>query len=348
MAKIFIKTLTFCAATVALCVLQPLSVSAQDGLAAQVGTGIENNVPSTAYGIAENDGTPPPTTTLAVLEGRYITLRGNAAGSLTFGWAAPNNTDNIKLVVRRNNQIVATRFLSATDNVATLTGLSFNDGDVLHATITMRTQALQLRATYKTSLQNGQRAQGVGATQPLATVESVHPRRRTRQRSASNAPQINCAWVTNAELNDKIYYKTSDVGACFDDPNADSLTIYTCLAAHTAYFTNDDQVYACGATNGGGETLGTQSARRTITATPSPNPFVADFDLSFRLPEDAATLQLQVVDMAGRTVYRQTQAQILAGNYSINIPTADLPKGVYGYILTTDTVVAQGRVLKID
>jgi hypothetical protein len=345
MAKIYSNPACFFTTALLLCAFQLFAQ--EDGLIAPAGTtvadgtGANSSTAIDANGVTTNPGLP-------VLEGRYITLRGCTPTSLTFDWAVPNNTDNVKLQVRRNNQIVATRFLTANDSTATLTGLVFEENDRLYASITIRTQVYSMSAKYRNSLQDGQRSANTEIAQPLATVESVHPRRRTQARTLSNTAPLSCTWLTNAELNDRIYYKRSDVEACLNVPEADSLTFYTCLAAHTAYFTADSDIYSCNPTTNDGATFGTRAAHRNIVATPTPNPFVSGFDLSFQLPEDTATLQLQVIDMAGKTVHSQTQTKLTAGNYSLNIPTAHLPQGIYTYLLLTDTVVAQGRVLKID
>jgi hypothetical protein len=239
MAKIFSTLLA-----AALCAAPTLLLAQADAMVGQPGIVAENNTaifvapigevsPTSGTFIGGTDTTthaPTPTiSNLAIMSGRYVTLREATHQHLTFFWKLGANIDNIKVTVRRNNMIVATRMLLATDSVCTVYGIAFNDNDILQVSVAARAQLLRFSAKYKRDLQDNAQARGTvpSAIRPLATVESIHPRRRNQLRTATTlttAPSVNeCVWANNTDSNEQLYYKISDVSTCVQTETTDSV-----------------------------------------------------------------------------------------------------------------------------
>lgn len=350
----------------ALCALPALLLAQADAMVGPAGSVPENNTAPYSAPINEGDGTSgtptgggtdttsgvptPIISNLAVLRGYYVTLREASPQQLTFIWKMAANIDNIKVTVRRNNSIVATRILPATDSMCTVQGISFNENDILQVTIAARTQLLSFKAKFKANLQdNGQaRVAAPNIVRPLATVESIHPRRRNQLRTATidAAPVSGCAWVNNTDLNDRLYYKINDVGACVQTETTDSIAFYTCLEANMAYFTFDNNIYSCAIANDGMSP--NRIANKIITTNTYPNPFQNELNIKCHLSNDAVLLTIQLADIRGNVIYTHQAGTTQAGDYIINIPTADLPQGIYFYTINGDGFIEKGRVVKIN
>jgi hypothetical protein len=312
------------------------------------GTNGTNGTP-TGGSTDTTSGVPPVANTLAILSGHYVTLREATPHHLTFAWKLGANTDMIKLTVRRNNIVVATRMLPATDSMCTVTGLSFRENDVMQAVVSVRTQFVRCHAKFKGNLQDNfaARSNSTNAVRPLATVESIHPRRRNQQHRTNTAPTAaGCAWVNNTDLNDCLYYKINDVGACVQAETTDSLDFYTCLDTHLAYFTFDTEVYVCGAAND--DNSPNRIAKKPVVAKVFPNPFQHDLGIKCSLTQNVSFLTVHFSDIRGNLVYTHQGGATAIGEYIINIPTAELPLGVYFYTITGDGFSEKGRVIKID
>jgi Secretion system C-terminal sorting domain len=282
---------------------------------------------------------------LPVLQGYYITLAEATPQYMTFNWhvlAAAG--DNPKITVRRNNQIIATYIVQPNETNYTLNNVFFQENDMLYVSIRSRQQVLEFKAKYKNSLQNTLR--GVApSVRPLATVESVHPRRgRAAQRTT--APQLLCEWVRNIDMADQLYYNTNDVTACLQAGDVDSTAFYACLGAHTAYFTYDNQVHSCGSSDGS-TNPNRLSTPKNVVATAQPNPFQTELNLKYRLSTQAA-VRIQLFNIEGVLVQTQNIETLSAGDYTATLDTAELPTGIYFYTINNGGVLAQGRVVKIQ
>jgi Secretion system C-terminal sorting domain len=289
-------------------------------------------------------GTGTQGTVLPVLQGYYITLAEATPQYITFNWhilAAAG--DNPKITVRRNNQIIATYMVQPNEVTYTLNNVFFHENDVLYVNIRSRQQVLEFKAKYKGSLQSTLR--GVApSVRPLATVESVHPRRgRATQRTT--APQLLCEWVRNIDMADQLYYNTNDVTACLQAGDVDSTAFYACLGAHTAFFTYDNQVYSCGVVDGGTNPNKLSTSKNTV-ATAQPNPFQNELNFKYNLSADAA-VRIQLFNMDGALVQTKNIEILSAGDYTATLDTAELPTGIYFYTIDNGGLLAQGRVVKM-
>jgi hypothetical protein len=322
-----------------------------DPYTAPVNEGNATSGTPTGGGTDTTSGTPTPiVSTLAVLRGHYVTLREATPQRLTFVWKMGANIDNIKVTVRRNNSIVATRILPATDSMCTVQGITFHENDILQVTVAARTQLLSFKAKFRANLQDNMQARSTtpNIIRPLATVESIHPRRRNQLRTTTvgTAPVSGCAWVNNADLNDRLYYKINDVGGCVQTETTDSIAFYTCLEANLAYFTFDNGVYFCDAAGDG--TSPNRISKKIMTTSAYPNPFQNEINVKCHLANDAAFLTVQLADIGGNVIYTHQANATPAGDYIINIPTIDLPQGIYFYTINSNGSTEKGRVVKMN
>jgi hypothetical protein len=90
------------------------------------------------------------------------------------------------------------------------------------------------------------------------------------------------------------------------------------------------------------ELVGTKTPLAALALSLQPNPVVSTATLAFDLPK-AASLEVRVVDVSGRELYRAGKRTYPVGKHSIRIDCASWPAGLYGLILDDGA----GRVSRI-
>ena len=95
-----------------------------------------------------------------------------------------------------------------------------------------------------------------------------------------------------------------------------------------------------------GKTNGTNELSATTILAPQPNPTADGFSIPVRLGE-AATVQVQVTDLTGKTLY-QTELPCTTGSHLLAVPAAALPQaGVYGWRVQVGNEAKSGKVVRM-
>ena len=279
---------------------------------------------------------------------------GSAPSTVRFVWQTPSSAmGNAILLVRKNNNTIISQSVAATDTAYELLLPTFYTGDRLRVSLRGNTFLLNLNATFLHSLAVSTVTASHQTSQPLATIESVHPRRRTL-RSALNTPNtppaLTCNWVRDASTASFLCYRTADIADCLHAPDLEGDAFDACVAVHTAYFTFDNSYLNCGDVGNGNNTAQrapTVPTPQTRAFAVTPNPFGQQLCVRYSLPSPADSY-LALRNVAGEVVWAQQYAAQAAGDYSVYIEAAHLPKGVYFYTFSAGEMIEKGRVLKVE
>jgi hypothetical protein len=279
---------------------------------------------------------------------------GSVPHSVRFWWQLPEGmTGSAVLLVRKNNQTLLNISVAATDTAWEMVLPTFYTHDKLRVSLRANTVLLNLNATFLYSLAASTVAPSGSNVQPLATIESVHPRRRTLRSAVSavstvTPPTLQCNWIRDASTASFLLYRTNDIATCLSATDLEGDAFDACVSTRTAYFTFDNNLYSCNDIGGGSHTgqRGNNPAPTGAEAVFSvaPNPFGQYLLLKYALATATET-ELTLRNINGETVWQQRNFEAV-GDYKLEINTNHLPQGIYFYTFQNGATVQQGRLLK--
>ena len=261
--------------------------------------------------------------------------------SVHYAWHLPNIaiTANTSFILRKNNVIVYTATLTP-QTVLPVTKLSIplsgiHANDVLRATIRRGGVQKELKAMYILSLNASSLSSG-NSPLPMATVETVHPRRRSVRVTGSNVVG-QCFYMHDGENNSAAYYRSNDVLPAIDAATmlTDS-TFGAAISSKMAYITLD---YNYGNCNSDSNNMRAE----TVIGQVFPNPTEDAFTLQYTV-DYTNDVSVKIVDMQGQELYNYSKKGETQGTHQLVIN--DLPKGIYIYFLQKGSQIQRGTLVK--
>lgn len=143
--------------------------------------------------------------------------------------------------------------------------------------------------------------------------------------------------VTAADLADPATIRTITDSTAFQDVASIVPTRYVLTALDRLYNESAPTTFQVLATVAG-------SSRAVLLEPAFPNPFSLETHLSFTLPT-TGTADLQLLDLAGRTVQVLSRGPHATGRHEVTLRAADLPAGLYVVVLRTAEGIARQRLV---
>jgi hypothetical protein len=270
----------------------------------------------------------------------YLRIAECTPQTLRIDWHVPANSNaaNNVLEFRKNNNIVYTATYSAGTTTAAIPITLLSQGDALQITLQHGLQQYLLNCVFVTNL-NTTYLVGGNAPMPMATVETVHPRRpRSAMRGATNSVIGQCLYVHDAENTTAAFYRTADVAMLSGVTNLTDSIFSAEIAGKTAYITYDQNFGTCyNADNG-------DNMRSVVNIVQVyPNPSEEAFHIQYT-NTTTSTLKISVSDLQGREVYSYEKNGDTEGAHDIAID--NLPKGIYLYFLQKNNQMQRGTLVK--
>ena len=273
----------------------------------------------------------------------FLRIAACTPQQLRYEWhfRASTTTNLVVFTLQKNNIVIFSAYCAPQTPFIEVPAVTLNNGDVLQARVEQGSVAYTAKATFVANLNTVYAASVLGANtpKPMATVETVHPRRpRKQQRLEPTTLGLQCLYTHDGSVSSAEFYQTSHIAGSLTNITVLTDSIFAAaIAGKVAYITYNYSYGEC--------QLNDDNAMLKAPSLADVYPNPSEETIRFRYETKQNTpVKLLILDVQGREVYRFEQLNQAVGINELAVD--DLPKGIYIYFLENGASRQRGTLVK--